>query len=816
MSNTTTTFLGFIQDHSIQIPLIQRDYVQGLALDDKTKEKRDEFVKKLLDAILPSGKPYTLDFIYGARESYDGNEQNSHAPFLPLDGQQRLTTLYILHWILAVKTNTDGCYDFVLELLKKFSYKTRISSDKFCRRLLGSKFEANKSLYEQIKNKTWYVSLETDPTVIAIMEMTKQIELTLAMDPYRAYQKELAANLFSEEEQRITFSRLDMERYHLTDGLYVKMNARGKELTPFENWKADFINLISGDEATKDRFTRSIEHEWNDLFWKDVYKNYVCEVSKAKDEKEKAKIKYPRIDEHFMNFFTNFSRLFFFIKSNSENPKVEDFNGNIWSTTETLFGQNKDLVEKLFDVLDALVKIDATEGVERFFKSLFYCHPSTAWKEHTTSVKLFDGNSINLFNCCFVDDNFGWQHVMLFAVLKYCVKYKVCQVTEELKKYTRICRNYLYQHNYLDTGEVKIVPQIRVVDMKTYDKVFEHLCSEPNPIKSLENRFDGKDADYLDVERNKTIYYNCANWDVVKLVQKIEDMSFCYGNIQAFDEVLRRCVSGSLSCERVWDAIYSFRNANGLQKAKLFVAYNYKGKSIGNNCAYGKRIFIGGNYRGTSRWDVHFRKNENEFGNWITRYVEAYMQNSDIDGLIAVERDKIAAHPCSMRDYMLKYEDVIAAHLHTTENKDNAPFYFAMPNPWQDMDAIVIHSFSNRPLGKSYQTCPMANAVIQGMSNFDKNHMGYAGQGSWKAGVYVHDGTGEKILFSLRFAQRDWRVNAKYFSILSLELQNYLESVLDKDGTVNSYRLLSNGDLIKDAIAFMEKVIIEFKSVGII
>ena len=53
-----------------------------------------------------------------------------------------------------------------------------ISSDKFCRRLLGSKFEANKSLYEQIKNKTWYVSLETDPTVIAIMEMTKQIELT--------------------------------------------------------------------------------------------------------------------------------------------------------------------------------------------------------------------------------------------------------------------------------------------------------------------------------------------------------------------------------------------------------------------------------------------------------------------------------------------------------------------------------------------------------------------------------------------------------------------------------------------------------------
>ena len=151
MNNNTSTFINFISDHTIQIPLIQRDYVQGNA-----SEKRDEFVKKLLNAILPDGKPYTLDFIYGARESFGTSVSNPNAPFLPLDGQQRLTTLLLIHWILAVKTNEDGKYDWVLDLLKKFSYKTRISSDKFCRKLFSTKIEVKKCLCEQIKDKPWY------------------------------------------------------------------------------------------------------------------------------------------------------------------------------------------------------------------------------------------------------------------------------------------------------------------------------------------------------------------------------------------------------------------------------------------------------------------------------------------------------------------------------------------------------------------------------------------------------------------------------------------------------------------------------------
>lgn len=59
-------------------------------------------------------KPIILDFVYGDIDDY--------GILTPLDGQQRLTTLFLLHWYAAKKediapTETD--------FLEKFSYATR-------------------------------------------------------------------------------------------------------------------------------------------------------------------------------------------------------------------------------------------------------------------------------------------------------------------------------------------------------------------------------------------------------------------------------------------------------------------------------------------------------------------------------------------------------------------------------------------------------------------------------------------------------------------------------------------------------------------
>ena len=89
----------------IEIPIIQRDYAQGR--EDK-KEIRDNFLNALQESI-SNNRKIQLDFIYGSK---------IEESFQPLDGQQRLTTLFLLHWYACMKENIPN---EVRDKLKKFS-----------------------------------------------------------------------------------------------------------------------------------------------------------------------------------------------------------------------------------------------------------------------------------------------------------------------------------------------------------------------------------------------------------------------------------------------------------------------------------------------------------------------------------------------------------------------------------------------------------------------------------------------------------------------------------------------------------------------
>lgn len=112
------TFWNLINEYKIVVPKIQRDYVQGR--ENKTVEKnREEFVKELIGS-LAENKPMSLNFVYGTI-------QNSNE-FIPIDGQQRLTTLFLLHlYVLAKK----GDIDAIGKLQKQFSYQTRYTTNRF-------------------------------------------------------------------------------------------------------------------------------------------------------------------------------------------------------------------------------------------------------------------------------------------------------------------------------------------------------------------------------------------------------------------------------------------------------------------------------------------------------------------------------------------------------------------------------------------------------------------------------------------------------------------------------------------------------------
>ena len=82
-------------DLKIIIPLIQRDYAQGRNTKNISRI-RNKFLQVLKEAII--NKPTVLDFIYG---SFNNNI------FTPLDGQQRLTTLFLLHYYAAIKESIN-------------------------------------------------------------------------------------------------------------------------------------------------------------------------------------------------------------------------------------------------------------------------------------------------------------------------------------------------------------------------------------------------------------------------------------------------------------------------------------------------------------------------------------------------------------------------------------------------------------------------------------------------------------------------------------------------------------------------------------
>lgn len=154
------SFWDLLKRKNIVIPIIQRDYAQGR----KGKEfLRERFLKQLFDALQDDAEPLVLDFVYGSTEE---------DTLYPLDGQQRLTTLWLLHWYLALRA---GTLSEDKNILKHFSYETRVSSRTFCHKLcsISQPYQSQKAdIASFVRNQSWFYSAyEQDPTIQSMLRM---------------------------------------------------------------------------------------------------------------------------------------------------------------------------------------------------------------------------------------------------------------------------------------------------------------------------------------------------------------------------------------------------------------------------------------------------------------------------------------------------------------------------------------------------------------------------------------------------------------------------------------------------------------------
>ena len=314
--DTEEEVMGVIS--KIEIPMIQRDYAQGRVKEGYESVINDtgsKFLKSIFNT-LKENKEMDLEFIYGSAEERPiPKSREKEYAYIPLDGQQRLTTLFLLYWYLGMRELSieAGERKRHLDLLKKFTYLTRTSSRIFCECICDNEKMESMSLGVKkpsslIENCPWYYKeYKKDPTVKAMLAMMDHIDML-----YNTENSEGAEYL--PRLENLKFYAFPLNKYKLTEDLYIKMNARGKQLSGYENFKADLINWMKSKtnpdysrfnhDVTYRKhemkyymaFAQKMDNEWTDIFWDAIKDNEDTEVT----------LDGKTVDNLFMRFFIRF------------------------------------------------------------------------------------------------------------------------------------------------------------------------------------------------------------------------------------------------------------------------------------------------------------------------------------------------------------------------------------------------------------------------------------------------------------------------------------------------------------------------------
>lgn len=263
MNNASFTFWQAIKQYEIAIPDIQRDYIQGR--DSKVVQSALDGLLNEMNTAIQEGSLVNLNFVYG---KVDGNL------FLPLDGQQRLTTLFLLHWYALLRRKENDKEAF-LNTLSKFSYHARSSSKDYFLRITELEYFseiaedlANTSdtrISQLIWDSSWFrAEWKFDPTIKSTWVVLDKIHEIFSESSDKLWQI-----LTNQDDCPIRFEWLNVENIGNEDDLYIKMNARGKMLSAYENFKADLEKRATSilDEADFANFFMKLDQRWADFFW---------------------------------------------------------------------------------------------------------------------------------------------------------------------------------------------------------------------------------------------------------------------------------------------------------------------------------------------------------------------------------------------------------------------------------------------------------------------------------------------------------------------------------------------------------------------
>ena len=534
-----TNLLAFLTDKNVRIPQLQRDYVQG---SDKAKEIRDLFICDLVETLsadTPEAKQKTLhlDFIYGSTYEeapasglhphwekgelhFDTPNSDVNEPtkvFLPLDGQQRLTSLWLLHWMLCPETEADA----VKKLLSHFSYATRSSSRRFCAALvahigdgeLKQQLKTNKAK-SAVMEAPWFLpAWQKDPTVNSMIEMLVAIGTRLGEVDTAPLWKRL-------QEGAITFTVIEIQsnEFRLTDELYIKMNNRGRMLTDWECDKAKAIECLGEvvfteenaglweslqaneqEKTPADYFSFRVDGRWQDFFW---------HLSRGGESPLEDHVQ--RSDEMMSYFFTWWAEFRYYHYNTEEcSDKMHVF-------------KSAEEITLLFQVLNKLHEIGCPHGEsaenqdqeKEFLETAFGVASESAVEVrlHFTGSEGNESRVGDLFRLLCEGKLERRHQVLVYYFLLRLVKCKEKATDANLRDFLRVVRNFLY--SIRKTEKMAFNSGIELKELSGYAKYLDEVLGEKEVYAGLsskevsEGTFQNMSAFHHEVEKAKWI---CAH-----------------------------------------------------------------------------------------------------------------------------------------------------------------------------------------------------------------------------------------------------------------------------------------------------------------
>ena len=523
-------FIESFNNKTILIPLLQRDYVQG---------GREDVIVPFLDSLL---KPkQDLNYIYGYEEN---------GCFVPVDGQQRLITLWLLYLYLYARKQSKSKFKVSIKFV------SREYAEDFCEKLsehldnlLGKEFVTKdniKSLDKEIINQPWFIhSWLSNMSVRNMLATLKFIHRKINKNNFDSIWSNIV-----EKTPGITFAFLEMdEKNGLDDDIYIKMNGRGRKLSAFENLKSFMDEHVAGLNFAEG-WRIKMDNSWASLFW----------TNRNRQQKHPEEI-----DNEQLYCIYNLLILYHIQKNELTNTitTIKNNKPHLYEDLTAFFGMNeqaevKDVVKSVIERLQKAGNFPLT-----WFERLNLLSPGffgfayekldklTACYKNFNQLKLYIGESVSeetfmTYQLCMCESSFGRTLPLFYALLSYP------EGKTELFDWMRTMRN-LILNTTIGSEELPLIMQNIDAFSKTWKD--SNICTvlQSDDVKNVLNEFkkgqvqeEIEKASMLEYKHemitmeNGRFFRGCIG--ILLRLLKYDSMSA--ENVKAYSSVLRELFDG--------------------------------------------------------------------------------------------------------------------------------------------------------------------------------------------------------------------------------------------------------------------------------